>query len=43
MDPKDEAVMWRSLVAGLRHDYGDVLEAEDVTLGETCRDREIDR
>ena len=34
MDPKDETVMLRKLVAGLKHDYGDVMEAESVTLGE---------
>ncbi|XP_063880659.1 putative N-acetylated-alpha-linked acidic dipeptidase isoform X1 [Scylla paramamosain] len=32
MDPEDETVMLRKLVAGLRQDYGDVMQVEGVTL-----------
>lgn len=34
MDPEDEAVMLRRLLTGLREDYGEALQAEDITLGE---------
>lgn len=32
MDPEDEAVMLRRLLAGLREDYGAALQKEDITL-----------
>lgn len=40
MDPEDEAVMLRRLVAGLKEEYGAALQKEDISLGEKRKGRE---